>query len=267
MPGLTTLSKSAASRVSERISKAHLIALDNEKGQDDPTYGGANGSIAFQYWPDTISDTKAVNWSPREIPGASLPIYQWISSGERVISFTAVFTCDVDLLAPNVQSNDVRNRLKSIGQGERNVDIRSAFAWLRSFMLPSYEEQNGQKGGIPLAIAPRRLLLVMPGTGIGIYGGASTSDGKTSNLNDRVRVIMTQCDLTIEASFPSGLPRIATAGLAFAQTAQAGNSGVIQFPQGVPSSGGYMAGFIKGSGDGVDDKAGPFGYQLEPRKA
>lgn len=263
MPGLTTLSKSAASRVSERISKAHLIALDPEKGEPDKNYGGASGAIAFQYWPDTISDTKAVNWSPREIPGASLPIYQWISSGERVISFTAVFTCDVDLLAPNVKSNDVRNRLKSIGQGERNIDIRSAFAWLRSFMLPTYAVE--QSVGIPVAVAPRRMLLVMPGTGIGMYGGNTQAAGNSSELNDQIRCVMTQCDLTIEASFPSGIPRIGTVSLAFAQVAQYANSGVVQFPQGVSSDGKYMAPFITGKDTNTD--TGPFGYQLEPRKA
>lgn len=261
MPGLTTLSKSAASRVSERISKAHLIAL-NENGADDSNYGGAAGAISFQYWPDTISDTKAVNWSPREIPGASLPIYQWISSGERVISFTAVFTCDVDLLAPDVQSNDVRNRLKNLGEGERNVDIRSAFAWLRSFLIPTYSEATSGIN-IPIAVAPRKLKLVMPGTGIGIYGGVTPAYAQSSSLQDQITAIMTQCDLTIEASFPSGLPRIGTASLAFAQVAQIGSSGLIQFPQGVGSDGSLMGPSVKGTGSDF----GPFGYQLEPRKA
>ena len=40
---------------------------------------------------------------------------------------------------------------------------------------------------------------------------------------------MTQCDITYDAFFPSGLPRIATVSLAFAEIAQFG--GVVHFPR------------------------------------
>lgn len=258
MPGLATLSKSVASRVSERIAKAYLVALDSEKGEPDGTYGGAQGGLAFQYWPESISDSKEVTWTPRDIPGASLPLYQWISSGARTISFTLQFSCDVDLLAPNVKRNDVRNRLKNLGQGERNVDIRSALAWLRSFQLPTYGQDTAS--GIPIAIAPRKLLLVMPGTGIGIYGGVTRSEGNNAK-QDSIRAILTQCEITIESSFPSGLPRLASVSVAFAQIAQMGTN-IVAFPEGVLPSGGAMIDFIKGT----NQEDGPFGYQLQPRK-
>ena len=94
MVGLLSLQESTFATLAERKATAYLLGLKDD-GDPDP-----NVSFAFQYFPDTVSDTKQVNWTPREIPGGSLPIYQWVASGERLISFTAYFTADVDLENP-----------------------------------------------------------------------------------------------------------------------------------------------------------------------
>lgn len=227
MAGLASLNKSLLSKFGERRAPVMILELDGTKG-DAPK----GDYVAFQYFPETISDTKSVNYQGRDIPGGSLPIYQWISSGERVISFTAIFTSDVDLLS----DEQGYMQMKQNGLLRRNVDVRTALLWLRRFMLPSYGKEAGL--GTPLTQAPNKLKLRIPNSGIGMQGGAELNgpdsdmvypDGNTYVLADALTAIMTQCDITYEAFFPSGLPRIATVQLAFAQVAQHG--GYVSFPR------------------------------------
>jgi len=244
---LSSLTRPPFSKISQRRAAAYLMEL---KPNGEPDTGTA---LRFQYFPETLSDTKAVNWTPREVPGASLPIYSWISSGERTLSFTAVFSSDVDLVTVEENkgfgASDITTRLKAIQAEDRNVDIRAAVLWLRAFMLPTY----GTEGplGIPAATAPPRLLLVLPRSGLGTAGGAYS----TGNTPDDVQCIMTQCDVSYEAWFPSGLPRIATVALAFAQVAQ-NPSGAVLFPEG-----GIHMWYERESGAGVEKS---FGYKLTP---
>ena len=219
MPGLVSLQASLFTKTNERKSSASIVRVG-------PDGEPLKNPLRFQYWPDTISDTKSVNWTPREIPGSSLPIYQWINSGERLISFTATFTCDMDLQgnAQDEVNEDRVERLKAIGQQGRNVDIRAAVLWLRQFMIPGLGEVSGV--GVPVAIAPERLLLTLPNTAIGITGGLTPS---SHDLVDSIFCIMTTCDVSYEAFFPSGLPRVATVSLSFAQIAQKAGGGV-SFP-------------------------------------
>jgi hypothetical protein len=228
MPTLSTLAKALNSQIDARTSDCALIELGLD---DSPGTRKGGSSLVFQYYPETITDTKAVNYQQKEIFGASLPLYQWVSGGERLISFQAIFTCDVDLLDPSNQENraNLYQRLKNAGQERRNVDIRAAVVWLRGYMLPSYgeaaveDQADASKAGAPLTYAPRKLLLCMPGTGIGFAGGDDGLSGP-----DTVPALMTQCDVTHEALFPSGLPRITTVQLAFAQIGQI--KGAVRFP-------------------------------------
>lgn len=229
MPSLSSLSSSFLTKVSQRKSDAYLIELDVEGSPR--LENGEVVQLAFQYWPETLTDTKATNYQQKEIPGASLPLYQWINGGERLINFTAVFTTDVDLISaeppPGMFSrgnqNNIVERLKQAGVTRRNADLRAAFAWLRQYVYPEYKHgESGQVvGGKPLTLAPARLRLVMPNSGIGLAG-------MSTNTPDSVRVIMTQCDITVEGWFPNGLPRVATVDLAFGEIAQIG--GTIAFP-------------------------------------
>lgn len=242
MAGLSSIQRSRLTKVSERKSSAYILPID-PTGEPSTVLK----PLRFQYYPDTIADAKGVNWVTREVPGASLPIYQWISSSERVISFTAVFTSDMDLLAPG-SGEKLVTELKNVGQLQRNVDIRSAVAWLRFFMHPSFG--NPVDVGVPIAQAPSRLKLIAPGTGIGISGG----NARTLEDKDEMLCIMTQCDVTYEALFPSGYPRVVTVGLAFAQIAQLADTGAVVFPDA-----NTMLPHIPGSGE----EGGPFGYTLE----
>ncbi len=228
---IQSLTAALGSYTSERKSDAFLIEL----GQDDRPSATPGAMRAFQYFPESISDTKATNYQQKEIPGGSLPLYQWINGGERLISFTAVFTSDVDLLNARAPSGltgvlvgrgeKIQDRLKAAGELRRNVDIRAAVAWLRSYVLPSYANgaASGAQIGVPLTLAPAKVKLVLLGSGIGLAGGSTLSSP------DAVDCVMTQCDVTHEKFFPSGLPRVTTVGLAFAQIAQIG--GRVHFPR------------------------------------
>ena len=116
MAGLTSLATALSSNQIKRTCSALITQLSSDDSQ------GELGSLAFQYFPETINDSKRINYTEKDIPGGSLPIYNWVNSGARVISFTAIFTSDVDLQA----SFGVYDRLAAIGQTNRNVDIRSS---------------------------------------------------------------------------------------------------------------------------------------------
>lgn len=203
--------------LSEKRSMATLISLMPDSDKPDTAQ-------AFQYFPESISDNKAVNWQTKEIPGGSLPVYQWVASGERTISFTAQFSSDIDLalLVTDVgafAANAAKERLKSSGQGERNVDVRSAAVWLRQYMLPTYDSVKQR------TIPPAKLKLNLPQSGIGLAGGENNF---TSQDADSILCVMTSCDITWEKFFPSGNPRLASVSLAFAQIPQFNQ--VVSFP-------------------------------------
>lgn len=215
MPGIASLASALSSRLPDKAKKAYLIELDET---DSPC-----AAFAFQYFPESISDSKNINYQQKEIPGGSLPLYQWVASGERLITFTAVFTSDVDLLPPRrpgqssaEASSGLVSRVKAAGVNSRNTDIRAAVAWLRRYTLPTYARN--------ITYSPSKLRLSLPGSGIGVAGGAIAG----SVLDDTVICVMTQCDVTYEAFFPSGLPRYVTVNVSFAQIPQM--NGQVLFP-------------------------------------
>lgn len=205
--GLLSLAKSLVEGLAEKRAP---VILEELSEVDDSNFS----IFSFQYFPETLSDSKTVNYNSVEIPGGSLPIYQWQNSGERTISFTAVFTSDID---PTLDAAAMEE-LRSMGELRRNVDIRTAVLWLRRFMLPIYGAASAT--GVPLVYAPRKAYLTIPNSGIGLWGG--------SPLADSVLVKMDTCDVEVAASFPSGAPRVATVTLGFSQLAQHG--GTIWFP-------------------------------------
>lgn len=251
MPSLGSLATGLRTVVNARRSDVYMVELDREdrplsanaRVAGDLISGVGSGAPSdtrrkFQYYPDSITDSKQVNYSTKEVPGGSLPLYQWVNSGARTISFTAVFTTDVDHYAFTAREGKrdqsgllakaeaAAARLKAVGVNERNVYIPGALAWLRRFMLPRYGEQS--EVGVPFTEPPRKLLLVLPGTNIHFSGGHGGFSGGSAILS-----IMTQCDITYESLFPSGNPRIATVQLSFAEVPQKG--GAVKFPQVTPS--------------------------------
>jgi hypothetical protein len=225
----------------------------------DPQTDEIQEDFVFQYYPESVSSSKASNIQRKEVPGGSLPIHQWISSGEHTISFTAIFTTDIDFLA-NGEARAIETylRIKSAGLQRRNVDIRTALALLRQYMVPTYGSDAGI--GVPSTFAPRKCRLFMPGTGIGVIGGVP---GSAPVMPDSVIAVMTQCDITYQALFKTGMPRIVEVSLAFSQVPQLG--GTVVFPQALQNA--EMVGTEYGmrfSGAGSTPHFLP--YKLTPRK-
>lgn len=205
-----------------RLQKAWIAAIDlaPHEQEDGPPWGTKN--IAFQYWPESITDSRSVEWNPRTIPGGSHPIYQWTHSGERRISFIAVFTTDTEppekALSrsrgggsnPYQVAFDSPGILSGFDIGRRDLDVRSAISWLRWFTYPTYG--TGQDTRV---FEPAKVLLCMPNTGIAHTG------------EDHITCVMTACEVTYEAFFTSGFPRIAEVSIELAEVVQ--QSGSVRF--------------------------------------
>lgn len=240
MSGITTLVSAFRGGLKPKSVRAYLIPLDPYK-EDAPDTGGRR---SFQYFPETISDTKASNYQTKVIPGLSHPLYQWTSSGAREISFEAIFTRDRALSSNEKKailgSNEALVKASSASQttrnheagrqaaitgitsasalgkntDPRNPDIPSAIAWLRSFMYPEYSQDGtGFSTEIPnRPKPPRKLILGLPGVRI--------NWGVPVLPSSEVFCIMLSCDSNYMGFFSDGTPRMAKVSLTFAEIVQ-----------------------------------------------
>jgi hypothetical protein len=224
-------------------AKAYLVEI----GRDGkPDYGGGTGQYdkgtgnpgpsayystfrAFQYYPDTITDSKSVEYATKNIIGSSHPLYQWVHGSPRTISFDAIFSSDFSTKpldggteltsmnsviesASSVVKNPVGTMVGSIKKSmgiSDEMDVAAGIAWLRSKTYPMYTQK--------VAVAPPKLLLWLENSGI-------TSFVDPAHEVDVVPVIMTTCDVTYESFFRNGVPRLATVRLSFSEIIQYGNS-------------------------------------------
>lgn len=162
---------------------------------------GGGEDLVFQYWPETFDDSYTPDYAMKQVPGGSHPLFQWTGGSGRDISFIAQFTAEVDEGPVGAQRPNLTNVTPS---ARYNVDVRGALSKLRSFMLPSYTE-TGQVNS--LVAPPKRLILVMEGTGIG-------------GNKDYISCILRGAPITYEALFPSGHPRIVSVSLTFSEIVQ-----------------------------------------------
>lgn len=216
MPSLMSLNRMQTFKQGENKASVFLYKLSPK--DDKPT----GQTLSLQYWPETFKDDKTPDYQTKKLPGANLPLYSWVGGGERIISFSTTMSTDLDLTkwASRGAGADVDatviSQLKSRGLERRNIDIRAAMLWLRSFQMPTYTKDA--------YMPPPKVILVMPGTGIGLMAGMVSGGVQ----RDHIYAVMTKCDFEIKASFPNGNPRLVQVDLAFAQIAQIG--GVVNFP-------------------------------------
>jgi len=164
----------------------------------------------FQFFPESVSDSKGSNWVPLTIPGASHPLYQWTSGGERTISFTGVFATDTN--SPDLREKQLlRNSMVSAtrflygSEGKYSRNIAAAIGALRWYLYPDYDNDGKLS-------APARAYLTLENSGI------------AGNWGDTLLVVMEACDAEIRAFFPDGTPRLASMAMRFKE--------VIQYPEG-----------------------------------
>lgn len=232
MSAFTTLSKAARGGLNPRSARAFLIPLDSYKA-DAPI---VSKQRSFQYFPHTIEDARASNYQTKVIPGLSHPLYQWTSGGARTISFEAFFTRDrtysdderaaIDKGVSSAGAKDDASFSIGKNDDDRNVDIPSAVAWLRSFMLPQYAATGDQQGLYSVTPSrphpPSKLILGLPGVRI--------NWGVPELAGDEMYCIMTGCGVHYKGFFHDGTPRLTSVSLAFAEIIQV--SGTIKVQDG-----------------------------------
>lgn len=193
-----------------KVANFIIAPLDSD-GKIDEDLGG---SKMLQYFPDSIEDNKSANWQSRDIPGAPLPMYQWVSGGERTFSFTATFTRDMSGIIGTDTDED-----------KYNVDIDAAIAWLRLLSWNDYEDL-GETGIV--ATAPPVLWVhaagkdssdINAGTKLGYNTKASGNFGSGSS---GVYCLLMETGVTRNNWFQDGTVRMATVSLQFAETMQIG---------------------------------------------
>ncbi len=185
-----------------RPARAWITPL-NIHENDEPINGEAQ---SFQYFPESISDSKQNGYQAKQIPGLSHPLYQWTAGGPRELSFTAVFSAD---LPPE----DPRNPKRSAEVVERNIDVDAGIAWIQAYQYPEYTTQHFK----PLRTQstrprpPRKMILTLPNVQINIG-----RDG----LPDEMFCILLSAEVSRESFFPSGATRLAKVELSFAEIIQ-----------------------------------------------
>lgn len=196
---------------------AKIISTRPQKPTNGPALGGPGSGTGvdifkFQFWPESLHDTKSVEYAKKTVLGSSHPLYQFIHGGERSLTFTAVFTRD---RAPSL-SEGILNSSGVVGAiantpfvDDYNADINATVWALRRFMYPSYGT------GDLKAFPPEFIQLQMDNTAIGGYGFHPV---------DIMDCIMSRCDVTYHAWFPSGAPRYITVDLEFWETIQGDQS-------------------------------------------
>jgi hypothetical protein len=200
MAGLVPILASSF-KLHSKVAEVVIMPL-NDFGKEDLSLGGKK---VLQYWPESIEDSKAPNWQNRDIPGAPLPLYQWVSGGERMFSFTAVFSRDMN----GEIGHDVE-------ESKFDVDVDAAIAWLRLLSFNDYQDVGDVKDA---AIAPPVLWLWFNKTKLNYNKKISSS---LDHSEDGVYCIMTEVSVTRSNWFQDGTVKLASVSLGFAEVMQVG---------------------------------------------
>ena len=192
MAGLISLLRKGAREIESKLETLRIDVLEVEALSNEKEFL-KNTSLECQFFPEELSDSKSAEYTTIECLGGSHPLYMWVYSSERTISFPIVLLQEVKNYS--FVSTGKEASLKYI----RTVDIRYIVKWLRRLTYPYY--RNG------FAVAPPLLRLYIPNLAIGYY--------PNTNI---LYVYMTKCDVTYEDLYPDNTPRIATVNVEFVET-------------------------------------------------
>lgn len=156
--------------------------------------------FVFQYWPETLDSTYTVNYAQKSPMGGTHDLQQWTGGSGRDITFSTAFTAEMNTGGRDGANSGIVSLLPS---ARYTVDVRGAVSMLQSFMLPSY----GRGGLNDLAHPPKKLYLVLEGTGLG-------------GDRDAVLCLLKSAPITYEAWFQNGTPRIVALALTFSEIVQ-----------------------------------------------
>jgi hypothetical protein len=187
-------------------------------------------SVPLQYFPETVDDSKRANYATMDPLGLSHPLYQWINGGERVVSFTAMFTHeDATLYSTGIQPTLKKDAGATTPY---SVDVEGALSFLYSLTYPSYDE------GTKLPYPPPVLYLNLPGI---VGSGIIKSLGVTGLSSSGITCILADIRINYQDWFPDGRIRIATADLTFYEIIQLDLIYPIGYDNFIDSSNGYFS--------------------------
>jgi hypothetical protein len=185
-----------------------IMPLDDE-GHEDSKLGGKK---TLQYWPDTIDTSQSANWQSKEVPGSPLPLQQWVNGSEHTVSFTAVFSRDMD---GKIGSGN------EVPEDKFNVDIEAAIAWLRMLSTNGYRKT----GDGVVAVAPPTLWIYLPKLSLGANWAAFNAvGGDTPVPSSGLYCRLTEVGASRTNWFQSGTTRFASISLSFMETMQIGGN-------------------------------------------
>lgn len=196
---------------SRPLAVATILAAAPATPQSGPP-GGTPGNpssqqiFSFQFWPETLSDSKATEYVEKQVPGGSHPLYQFIRGGARTLTFTAIFTNEFNPENLAKPGGVAGATVTSAPASQYSVDINAAVWSLRRFIYPSYGTSDLK------AFPPEFIQLRLPNTAIGGYN----QNGPVDIMN----AIMLRCDVEYRAWFQDGTPRYATIDMEFAEQVQ-----------------------------------------------
>jgi len=157
----------------------------------------------FQWWPASLTDSIAIGWSEKTLPGASHGIMQWTANGGRTISFQLKLSREMkyeDDILINGPPTARAIPLTDIRQKQENLNIPLYLRYIRAYCYPEYN------GGI--AEPPVVAVVNIPGSEI-------SEDG-----DDFFFGVMTNCDVNYLKAFPNGKPRLVDVSVSFRQVVQ-----------------------------------------------
>jgi len=170
----------------EAINRSGLNPLlDKEDGTLIDMFNTSAGAkpLFFQFFPETISDDRQVDFNEQTLPFFSNPIPTFVSGSPRTIGFTLQFAQEMWIPAGSGNKNAMK-------WTKHNFNVGLAVQAVRSF---SYSLRG---------LIPQPLLLTLPGTQIGIDG-------------DSIYCLLKGYSTQYEAFFPDGQPRLASMNLTF----------------------------------------------------
>lgn len=201
----------------KELRKAALCAV-----KDDGTIVKVPASV-FMLNPNSYEDSKSANWARQVVPGQSDPVMQWVSSGERVVSFEALVTADTSYYEmtegtfkkPGEPTDPTQKFLAKVGEiasaffkisipqpreeikrsNIGKLDISEFLNYYRSLLYPTYDNPNHPR---KLQFSPPLLVL---------YDGGSISKLKYENKISSLHDLWVLTDLKIRVT--KQLPNLA----------------------------------------------------------
>lgn len=181
-------------------------------GRENTVLGGKR---ILQYWPQTIDTSRSANWQDKDVPGAPIPLNQWVSGGSNTLTFTATFSRDMDGKIGDQGIGDFESA--EIVEDKFNVDVEAAIAWLNMLSTNSYE----RIGDGTVAVAPPVLWIYLVNVNLGVNISASSAlSSKAGGFYCTLR------DVGVSRMnwFQSGRTKYANVSLSFTETMQIGGN-------------------------------------------